>query len=202
MTVGDSPGSNQWRAGPRELGVTSPADRWIRLTAIGCVGFSLLSREPSRICTCTCWWRCTDSLGGSPRAHPLSVDGMIVAASTTLFADSRSGCRGGILPWGAVDHRQRGQLGGQHRRGRAHAHRPSHCAWPSFALTASYELLTRQVRRSAVSDDHQRDEKRQRQRSTATRTGAATGLPLLDHPIARKPLRAAMLYGARRGSGR
>lgn len=25
-------------------------------------------------------------------------------------------------------------------------------AWPSFALTASYELLTRQVRRSATSD--------------------------------------------------
>jgi Protein of unknown function (DUF2637) len=30
---------------------------------------------------------------------PLSVDGMIVAASTTLLADSRSGGRGGILPW-------------------------------------------------------------------------------------------------------
>lgn len=30
---------------------------------------------------------------------PLSVDGMIVAASTTLLADSRSGSRGGSLPW-------------------------------------------------------------------------------------------------------
>jgi len=30
---------------------------------------------------------------------PLSVDGMIVAASTTLLADSRSGRRGGVLPW-------------------------------------------------------------------------------------------------------
>jgi Protein of unknown function (DUF2637) len=30
---------------------------------------------------------------------PLSVDGMIVAASTTLLADSRSGERGGFLPW-------------------------------------------------------------------------------------------------------
>jgi hypothetical protein len=30
---------------------------------------------------------------------PLSVDGMIVAASTTLLADPRSGSRGGILPW-------------------------------------------------------------------------------------------------------
>jgi Protein of unknown function (DUF2637) len=30
---------------------------------------------------------------------PLSEDGMIVAASTTLLADSRSGGRGGVLPW-------------------------------------------------------------------------------------------------------
>ncbi len=30
---------------------------------------------------------------------PLSVDGMIVAASTTLSADSRSGGRTGFLPW-------------------------------------------------------------------------------------------------------
>src|SRR6202167_5495389 len=30
---------------------------------------------------------------------PFSVDGMIVAASTTLLADSRSGGRGGFLPW-------------------------------------------------------------------------------------------------------
>ncbi len=30
---------------------------------------------------------------------PLSVDGMIVAASTTLLAESRSGTRGRLLPW-------------------------------------------------------------------------------------------------------
>jgi hypothetical protein len=29
----------------------------------------------------------------------MSVDGMIVAASTTLLADSRGGGRGGFLPW-------------------------------------------------------------------------------------------------------
>lgn len=30
---------------------------------------------------------------------PLSVDGMNVAASTTLLADSQSGRKGGALPW-------------------------------------------------------------------------------------------------------
>lgn len=32
---------------------------------------------------------------------PFSVDGMIVAASTTLLADSRTGRRGGVLPMSA-----------------------------------------------------------------------------------------------------
>jgi hypothetical protein len=30
---------------------------------------------------------------------PFSVDGMIAAASTTVLADSRTGRRGGLLPW-------------------------------------------------------------------------------------------------------
>jgi len=30
---------------------------------------------------------------------PLSVDEMVVAASTTLLTDSRSGDRSGLLPW-------------------------------------------------------------------------------------------------------
>jgi Protein of unknown function (DUF2637) len=33
---------------------------------------------------------------------PLSVDGMIVAASTALLADSRSNGWGGLLPWALV----------------------------------------------------------------------------------------------------
>ena len=50
---------------------------------------------------------CADSLLDGAGARPgwvavltpLSVDGMIVAASTTLLSDSRSGSRGGVLPW-------------------------------------------------------------------------------------------------------
>ena len=38
-----------------------------------------------------------DSRAGSPRCPSLSVDGMIVAASTTLLAHSRASGRGGLL---------------------------------------------------------------------------------------------------------
>jgi Protein of unknown function (DUF2637) len=41
---------------------------------------------------------------------PLSVDGMIVAASTTLLAESRSGGRGGLMPVGAVGRRECGEF--------------------------------------------------------------------------------------------
>jgi hypothetical protein len=37
--------------------------------------------------------------GGMAALPPLSVDGMIVAASTMLLADSRGGDRGGFLSW-------------------------------------------------------------------------------------------------------
>jgi len=36
--------------------------------------------------------------GGVAALTPFSVDGMIVAASTTLLADSRPGSRGGVCP--------------------------------------------------------------------------------------------------------
>jgi hypothetical protein len=81
---------------------------------------------------------------------PLSVDGMIVAASTTLLADSRAGERGGVLPWAllvvgsAASPAANVAVAEPSLAGRVIA------AWPSFALIGAYELLMRQVRRSAA----------------------------------------------------
>jgi hypothetical protein len=64
---------------------------------------------------------------GQPRwVTPLSVDGMIVAASTGLLADSRSGGRDGLLPWdlnprrGCPLTRFRGLRSAVHHRPRAY----------------------------------------------------------------------------------
>jgi hypothetical protein len=79
---------------------------------------------------------------------PLSVDGMIVAASTTLLADSRGGGRGGFLPWvlpaagSAASLAANVAVAEPSMTGRVIA------AWPSFALIAAYELLMRQIRHS------------------------------------------------------
>jgi Protein of unknown function (DUF2637) len=79
--------------------MTAGADRWIRLTTTGCVALlALIAGTVSYLHMHT-----LVELHGQPgwvaALTPLSVDGMIVAASTTLLADSRVGEHGGVLPW-------------------------------------------------------------------------------------------------------
>jgi hypothetical protein len=82
---------------------------------------------------------------------PLSVDGMIVAASTALLADSRSGGRGGLLPWALLVTGSVASLAANVAVAEPTATGRVIAAWPSFALIGSYELLMRQVRRAAGS---------------------------------------------------
>src|SRR5215470_974853 len=80
---------------------------------------------------------------------PLSVDGMIVAASTTLLADSRAGQRGGKLPWALVVAGSAASLAANVAVAQPTAAGRVIAAWPSFALISAYELLMRQVRHGA-----------------------------------------------------
>jgi hypothetical protein len=86
---------------------------------------------------------------------PLSVDGMIVAASATLLAESRAGRRGGALPWGLLVAGSFASLAANVAVAEPTLTGRVIAAWPSFAQTASWELLTRQVRRSAPAGDDQ-----------------------------------------------
>jgi hypothetical protein len=79
----------------------------------------------------------------------MSVDGMIVAASTTLLADSRSGGRGGLLPWALLVAGSAASLAANVTVAEPTATGRIIAAWPSFSLIAAYELLMRQVRRAA-----------------------------------------------------
>jgi hypothetical protein len=73
---------------------------------------------------------------------------MIVAASTTLLADSRSGQRGGVLPWVLLAIGSVASLAANVAVAEPSITGRVIAAWPSFALIGSYELLMRQVRRS------------------------------------------------------
>jgi len=79
--------------------MTERVDRWIRRTTVGCVAvLAMIAGTVSYL-----HMHLLVELHGQPgwvaALTPLSVDGMIVAASTTLLSESRSGTRGGFLPW-------------------------------------------------------------------------------------------------------
>jgi hypothetical protein len=83
---------------------------------------------------------------------PLSVDGMIVAASTTLLADSRAGGRGGLLPWALLVAGSAASLAANVAVAEPTLMGRVIAAWPSFSLIAAYEMLMREVRRAAEAD--------------------------------------------------
>ncbi len=126
---------------------------------------------------------------------PLSVDGMIVAASTTLLADSRSGGRGGKLPWALLVAGSMASLTANVAAAQPTSTGRVIAAWPSFALIAAYELLMRQVRQAADAGRSSRSARRSRRRVTdAVSSGAAD-------PVAGR--RAARSAGpVQRGAGR
>jgi hypothetical protein len=135
--------------------VTGRADRWIRWTTTGCVALlALIAGTVSYL-----HMHVLAELHGQPgwvaALTPLSVDGMIVAASTTLLADSRSGGRGGFLPWALLIVGSVASLAANVAAAEPTATGRVIAAWPSFALIAAYELLMRQVRRTATASGRQ-----------------------------------------------
>jgi Protein of unknown function (DUF2637) len=158
--------------------VIAQADRWIRRTTIGCVGMlALIAGTVSYL-----HMHLLVELHGQPgwvaALTPLSVDGMIVAASTTLLADSRGGGRGGFLPWALLVAGSAASLAANVAVAEPTMTGRVIAAWPSFSLIAAYELLMRQVRRAAETTTVDRPG-----RATARPAGAT--VPTLDCKPAR-----------------
>lgn len=129
--------------------MTGRVDRWIRRTTIGCVALLALIAETVSYLHMHALVAQHGQPGWVAVLTPLSVDGMILAASTAPLADSRSGRRG--VPWEFITSSVASlaanvAVAEPTPIGRVIA------AWSSFALTASYELLTRQMHRSAVGE--------------------------------------------------
>lgn len=161
--------------------MTGRADQWIRRTTIGCVTLlALIAGTVSYL-----HMHMLVALHGQPgwvaALTPLSVDGMIVAASTTLLADSRSGRKGAVLPWALLIAGSVASLAANVAVAEPTPIGRIIAAWPSFALTASYELLTRQVRRGATRHDEP-DGKPQQQSVAASVGRAPAGRPVPNPP--------------------
>ncbi len=131
--------------------MTAAPDRWIRWTTTGCVALLALIAATVSYLHMHLLVESHGQPGWVAALTPLSVDGMIVAASTTLLADSRSCGRGGILPWALLVVGSVASLAANVAVAEPTATGRVIAAWPSFALIAAYELLMRQVRRSAAA---------------------------------------------------
>ncbi|TQN32697.1 uncharacterized protein DUF2637 [Haloactinospora alba] len=81
---------------------------------------------------------------------PLSVDGMIVAASMSLLSDAGQGRRGGVLPWTLLIVGSAASLAANVAVADPTVWSRVIHAWPAFALIGSYELLMRQFRANAA----------------------------------------------------
>ena len=130
--------------------MTGRADIWIRRTTTGCVALlALIAGTVSYL-----HMHRLVALHGQPgwvaTLTPLSVDGMIVAASATLLAESRAGRRGAALD--ASCGREYREPGSQRSCGRADSDRARD---RGVAIVRAYRVmgaLTRQIRCSVAAD--------------------------------------------------
>src|SRR3984957_17096925 len=185
--------------------MTGRAGVWIRRTTIGCVTLlALIAGTVSYL-----HMHSLVALHGQPgwvaALTPLSVDGMIVAASTTLLAESRSGGRGGILPWALLVVGSVASLAANVAVAEPTAVGRVIAAWPSFALIGSYGLLMRQVRRAAPGQAQPTvgSSAAPSWQETRARTAPAAALaPRSPWAGARSTVRCAARAGRRSGGGR
>ena len=126
-------------------------DGWIGWTTIGCVALLAVIAGTVSYLHMHQLVAGHGQPGWVAALTPLSVDGMIVAASTALLADSRSGGRGGVLPWALLVTGSVASLAANVAVAEPTATGRVIAAWPSFALIGSYELLMRQIRTAAGS---------------------------------------------------
>jgi hypothetical protein len=118
--------------------MSAAPDRWIRWTTTGCVALlALIAGTVSYL-----HMHLLVELHGQPgwvaALTPLSVDGMIVAGSTTLLADSRTGERGGVLPWALLVASSAASLATNVAVAQPTLMGRVIAAWPSFAQIGAY----------------------------------------------------------------
>jgi Protein of unknown function (DUF2637) len=154
--------------------VSGSADRWIRRTTIGCVGLLALIAGTGSYLHMHLLVELHGQAGWVAALTPLSVDGMIVAASTSLVAESRAGRSGGWLPWVLLAAGSAASLAANVAVAEPTVTGRVIAAWPSFSLIAAYELLMRQVRRAAETATSKLEPKRSVRPAVARVTERAT----------------------------
>lgn len=136
-------GRTKW---PLTSAVGARNDRWIRWTTSLTVGLLALIAGVVSFGHMHELALAAGEGGFTAALIPFSVDGMILASSLSLLVDSRSGRRGGVLPWTLLILGSVASLAANVAAATPTAEGRVIAAWPSFALMGAYELLMRQIR--------------------------------------------------------
>jgi Protein of unknown function (DUF2637) len=185
--------------------VNANADRWIRRTTTCCVALLAVIAGTVSYLHMHLLVELHGHHGWVAALTPLSVDGMIVAASTTLLADSRSGGRGRALSWLLLGAGSVASLAANVALAEPTVTGRVIAAWPSFALIGSYELLMRQIRATAAASGR-RPAHRSAARAansapargaSAGRVRARKGLRSASRSLRTRPSRGPWLIGTR-----
>ena len=116
------------------------------------VGAVLLVAAVAAIVSFAHMWTVADRAGEQWRAWllPLSVDGLVVAASMALLTRRRTGLPGGRLAWGALLGGVGASLAANIAAAEPTATARVVAAWPALAFAVAFELLLQQRRVPAV----------------------------------------------------
>jgi hypothetical protein len=118
---------------------------------------------------------------------PLSIDGLVVAASMVLLTRRRNGLPGGLLAWGALGAGVVASLAANMADARPDVTAVLVAGWPAAAFTVAFELLLQQ--------------RRAEQHDTDTGTGpppapTPESLPVLHRPLPYPPIVAPPVHPA------
>jgi Protein of unknown function (DUF2637) len=103
---------------------------------------------------------------------PLSIDGLVVAASMVLVTARRTGLGGGFLAWGALGTGVAASLAANMADARPHVTAVLVAGWPAVAFAVTFELLLQQRRAE------------QREATTPPPGAVAAPSPGLHQPVA------------------
>jgi hypothetical protein len=118
---------------------------------------------------------------------PLSIDGLVVAASMVLLTRRRTGLPGGPLAWGALGAGVGASLAANMADARPEPTAVLVAGWPAVAFAVAFELLCQQRRAEQHHPTHPATE-------SATEPVSSRGsepLPPLHRPLATPPVPAA-----------
>lgn len=132
--------------------MSRPTPRWVRVVTVASVS---VVAAVAAVASYVHMHELATEAGEGWRAHliPLSVDGLLVAASMVMLVRRRAGLHAGLLPWAGLVLGLTASLGANVAAAAPTLLSWIVSGWPPLALALSFELLILVTRQQVAADD-------------------------------------------------